>query len=67
MIFKRISDGKVVFFHLVITFNEKATLIYDAKAEVKMKKHIYSSVMRVGSDTFGDPVFKRAYKLSHPP
>ena len=42
MIFKRLSDGKVVIFHLVITFNEKATLIYDAKDEVKMKKHIYS-------------------------
>mgnify|MGYP001402688881 CR=1 FL=1 len=45
MIFKRISDGKVVFFHLVITFNEKATLIYDAKAEVKMKKSVMAYII----------------------
>ena len=32
------SDGKGFFFHLVLTFTEKATLIYDAKDEVKMKK-----------------------------
>ena len=37
------SDGKVFcfVFHLVLTFTEKATLIYDAKDEEKMKKVLY--------------------------
>ena len=53
--------------HSKVQNQTAATIMLPEAAVQFVKRFIETSVMRVGSDTFGDPIFQKGfYKISHP-